>query len=156
MQLQNLDQPIVVSETDKTTLDKIEALLDKSLNEKKALHLPKLVGSEGEEVALPETLTQALLSLVDYLGQGQAVSLIPLQNELTVQQAADLIDVPRSHIIKSLKKGEIPFREIGKQRKIKLEEVLTYQQKLRTNRRKLLTEITQLSQELGLYDIENQ
>jgi excisionase family DNA binding protein len=155
MQFQNLEQPIVISESDKTTLSKLEALLDKSVKENQTSISAKLVGSEGEEVILTDALTQALLSLVDYLGQGQAVSLIPLQNELTIQQTADILDLPRSHITKLLGKGELPFRELGKIRKIKLADVLTYQKKLRLEQKKLLDEITQLSQELGMYDIDN-
>jgi len=82
--------------------------------------------ARSESFTLPATLFRTLLKLVEETGKGNAVAIVPLGTELTTQQAADLLDISRPHLVKLLTRGELPYRMVGTHRKIRAREVLRY------------------------------
>jgi excisionase family DNA binding protein len=86
------------------------------------------------------------------MSQGNGVSLIPIQAELTTQEAADMLNVSRPFVIKLLETGEIPYRKVGTHRRTHLKDAIAYKQQIDTERSKALDELVKQSQELGLYD----
>jgi len=79
-----------------------------------------------EAFTLPATLFRTLVTLVEETGKGNAVAIVPMGTELTTQQAADLLDISRPHLVKLLARGELPYRMVGTHRKIRAREVLRY------------------------------
>jgi excisionase family DNA binding protein len=75
-----------------------------------------------------------------------------MRRELTTQQAADLLNVSRPHLGKLLEQGDIPFTKAGTHRRIALGDVMAYKQRRDADRRKALTEVTHMGEDLGLYD----
>lgn len=112
----------------------------------------KLVGAKGEEILIPDSVYQALRQVVHAMGKGQAISLVPQEQELTTQQAADILNVSRPFLIKLLEQGEIPHIKVGTHRRILVQHLITYKQKRDTKRRKLLDELIEESQEMGFYE----
>ena len=139
--------PVTASKREQPALDKLETLLQ---NQSKGV--AKLVGPEGEEIELPESVTQILRQSVDYLVNGQAVSVVAVNKEITTQEAADHLNVSRPYMVKLLESGELPFRKVGKHRRIRFDDLMTYKMQRDTERRQLLAELTEFSQELGLYN----
>ncbi len=76
------------------------------------------------------------------------------QQKLTTQEAADLLNVPEPYLLKLLEDGDLPFKLVGLHRRINLEDLLKYKEKRDKKRHELLTELTQLSEEYGLYDCD--
>ena len=70
--------------------------------------------------------------------------------ELTTRQAADLLQVSRTHLVQLLDDGRIPCRKVGAHRRVRVEDVLTYRHETESRRRKALDELTAGDQELGL------
>lgn len=108
-----------------------------------------LKGSNGEsdELILPGDVLQILLDVLSEMSRGNAVSLIPHHQELSTQEAANLLNVSRPYLVGLLEKGTVPFRKVGSHRRVLLTDVLAYREKTDADRLKTLDELTALSQE---------
>ncbi len=74
------------------------------------------------------------------------------QQELTTQEAADLLNVPESYLVKLLEDGDLPFKKVDTQPYIGLEDLMRYKKVRDDKRHKLLDEMMLLNEELGFYD----
>lgn len=106
----------------------------------------RLLGPDGEMIDIPASAFHALRLVVDAMSRGQTMVLAPQEEELTSQQAADLLRVSRPHLVKLLDSGEIPFHRVGTHRRVRLEDVLDYRGKRSQDRREKLDELTRLSE----------
>ena len=82
---------------------------------------------------------------------GHGVQIIPKDTELTTQQAASLLNVSRPYVISLLESGQIPFRKVGRHRRITFEALMEYKRKDDQQRRAAADDLAELSEELGLY-----
>ncbi|HPB76680.1 MAG TPA: helix-turn-helix domain-containing protein [Chromatiaceae bacterium] len=101
-------------------------------------------------VTIPTTALRLLLDVLTEIGQGNAVSIIPIHAELTTQEAADVLNVSRPFLVQLLEKGEIPFHKIGTHRRVRYQDVITYKNRIDAARRNALDELTEQAQELGM------
>jgi excisionase family DNA binding protein len=88
-------------------------------------------------VALRRNRSQLLPLLRDMLGelsQHIEASLPTLPAELTTQQAADLLNVSRLHLVRLLTEGKIPHRKVGTHRRVVFEDLMVYKKRIDTAR----------------------
>ena len=104
----------------------------------------------GKTVSLPPVALRLLKQLLDELAAGHAVAILPMATELTSQQAADILKVSRPFLVKLLEQGELPFRKVGKHRRVLLEDVLAYKQVQMQQRQCALDELIGQAQELNM------
>lgn len=116
-----------------------------------------VVDGEGEPdpVKLPANVFRTLVRVLVEMGNGNAVAVVPVQAELTTQQAADLLNVSRPHLIGLLEKGELPFRMVGTHRKLKARDVLNHKAKVDLARHEALARMAAHDQALGFYEDES-
>lgn len=112
----------------------------------------KLVGLDGEEIVLPDSVYQILRQVIHLMASGQAVSLVPLDHELTTQEAANLLNVSRPFLIKLLESEEIPYTKVGSHRRIRFEDLMEYKKQRDQKRHHSLRNLIQFSQDEGFYD----
>lgn len=105
---------------------------------------------DGQALELPTSIYKVLVAAVAAMAQGNAVSIVPVHHELTTQQAADLLNVSRPHLIKLLDAGEIPHHMTGSHRRVVFEDLMRYRDVRDAERGKALAELTRKSAELGL------
>ncbi len=104
----------------------------------------------------PHTLvlpTSALRLLVDILGElaiGNAVKVVPVHAELTSQEAADLLNVSRPHLVKMLEEGAIPFTKTGRHRRIRFSDLMAFKQRRDEESQEAMEALAQQAQELGV------
>ena len=101
-------------------------------------------------VSIPTSALRLLLDVLTEIGQGNAVSIIPIHAELTTQEAADVLNVSRPFLVQLLEKGDIPFHKIGTHRRVRYQDVIAYKERIDAERRKALDELAAQAQELGM------
>lgn len=116
---------------------------------------PKLVGMDGEEILLPDSIYQALRQVIHMMAAGQVISLVPYEHYLSSQEAADLLNISRPYLYTLLEQGEIPYIKVGTHRRIQFEDLIQYKQQRDGQRRQALSELATFSQELGFYVVED-
>lgn len=101
-------------------------------------------------VELPTSVVRLMVDVLTEIGQGNAVSIIPIHAELTTQEAADLLNVSRPYFVQLLEKKEIPFRKVNTHRRVRYEDVMVYKNRIDAKRLQALDELAALSQDMGL------
>ncbi len=101
-------------------------------------------------VRVPREAFELFQQVLAEMASGNSVTVVPLQAELTTQQAADLLNVSRPYLVGLLKAGDIPHRMIGTKRRVLAIDVLEYREKDSRRRRQLLKELTEEAQTLGI------
>jgi excisionase family DNA binding protein len=109
----------------------------------------ELAGDDA--LVVPREAAVLLARILGFLANGEGVNVIPDTAELTTQQAAEFLNVSRPYLIKLLESGEIPFRLVGRHRRVKFRDLNEYKSRDDLARRHAADELTQLTQELGLY-----
>jgi excisionase family DNA binding protein len=104
----------------------------------------------GADIVLPASVLRLLQGILAEMAQGHGVAVLPVQAELTTQQAADLLNVSRPYLIRLLEDRRIPFRLVGQHRRVRFEDLLAYQREDDEARRQVAEELGADAQELGM------
>lgn len=105
---------------------------------------------EKDSFVLPGIVMQMLLDILSEFSQGSAIGVIPHKAELSTQQAANLLNVSRPHLVKLLEAGDIPHHKVGTHRRVFVKDVLAYKEAIDNARAKTLDELAKLSQEADM------
>lgn len=111
-----------------------------------------LSGPNGEHLVLPPEVFEVLRDVVDAMAQGQALTIAPVHQRLTTQEAADLLGVSRPTVVKLLESGEIPFEQPGRHRRVRLADVLAYRERASVERRGALDRMVEIADAAALYE----
>jgi len=111
-----------------------------------------VTGPNGEHLVLPPEVFEVLRDVVAAMAKGQAVTIAPVHQRLTTQEAADLLGISRPTLVKLLESGEIPFEQPGRHRRVRLADVLTYRAERSVQVRESLDRMVEIADESGMYE----
>ena len=143
-------EPVSASEADVSLIRELEQYLHAH-----ARRPARLTDADGDSIEIPAPIYRVLRQLVPLMANGAAIQLVPLHQELTTQQAADLLNVSRPFLIKLLDEGAIPYRRLGGEgthRRVRFTHVMDYKKRRSEQRRAVLAELVEMGEELGEYD----
>lgn len=112
----------------------------------------KLVGNDGESVAVPPSVRTLLAEIARNLEAGKTVSVVAGHHELTTQRAANLLGVSRPFLVRILEDGKLAFHRVGSHRRIYLSNLLEYKSIRDLERHTAIGNLAREDVEAGTYD----
>ena len=135
------------AEMAKTAQRCIMAALDHSKAHRIAL-VDRRSKKQAPVLELPPKALRFFADLLGAMSQRQPVSLIPQKHELTTQEAAAFLNVSRPFVVKQLEEGKIPYRKVGRHRRVEFEQLVKYQESQRRDTDSALQDLADQAQAL--------
>jgi excisionase family DNA binding protein len=108
----------------------------------------RVIDTDQEQpLELPAGAVALLMDILEAMAAGRGVAIIPENAELTTVQAASILNVSRPYFIKLLATGALPHRKVGKHRRILMEDVMTYKNRIDKEREAVLDQLVADAQE---------
>jgi len=105
-----------------------------------------LQSPDGQRTEIPASIFD-VPARVDDMVHGHAIMIVPVGHELTTQEAADILNVSRPHLVKLLESGEIDFHLAGTHRRVYFEHLMAYRERRDRARHEVLDELARESAE---------
>lgn len=105
---------------------------------------------EHPSIAVPPAALKLIGQLLGTMSEGRPIVLMPMAQELTTVEAANFLNVSRPFVIKEIEAGRLPHRKVGSHRRIVLEDLLEYAQKMRADQAGALERMADNARDLGL------
>lgn len=102
---------------------------------------------DGNDLILPRQALALLRDLLVEMAQGNAVTIVPTHAELTTQEAANILNVSRPHLVKLLEEDVIPFSRTGTHRRIRYQDLMAYRDQKNQDSKSALDELVSQAQE---------
>jgi excisionase family DNA binding protein len=113
------------------------------------------MGSEtGVKVPIPESVFNLFVTVLEELSKGNAIQLVPINAEVTTIEAAEIIGVSRPFLVKLLDQGKIPYRMVGRHRRILFKDLMEYYEKSKKSQLNAIAEMTAEDDAAGLTFME--
>ncbi|MDR0627437.1 MAG: excisionase family DNA-binding protein [Bifidobacteriaceae bacterium] len=91
------------------------------------------------------SIREAFASAVRALANGSAVRIEPVPQLLSTTQAADLLSISRTTMVKLLEDGKLPYERPNVHRLVRLDDVLAHKERRSAKRRAFLDQLTRES-----------
>jgi excisionase family DNA binding protein len=137
-------KPITLPDTEQQQVQALERVLHRGV--------PAFVTSAGERIELPDTVFEVLRTAVGFMSHGQAITLVPDNQAITTQRAADILGMSRPFFIKQLEAGLMAHHRVGNQRRVYLRDVLAFAKKRDQERLASLDLLARDAFEAGMYE----
>lgn len=106
--------------------------------------------SPEETVSVPREAFEMFIQVLSHMANGAAVTIVPVNAELTTQQAAELLNVSRPFVVQLIEEGKLPARKVGTRRRVRCSDLMTFKQKDDAERKRALAELVEDAEDLGL------
>jgi excisionase family DNA binding protein len=97
---------------------------------------------------------EVLLQVAAAMKAGLAVTVSPHHLTLSTQEAADLLRISRTTLVRLLEAGAIPFDKPSRHRKVRLDDLLEYRRRQRSQAELAFADMVTDTERLGLYDAD--
>jgi excisionase family DNA binding protein len=146
--LDQVREPLTATETEAVIARKSAERLASVVEAKQDI----TVHIEGTKIAvpLPARAVELMFEILTAMANGQPVSVIPQQAELSTQQAADFLNVSRPFVVKLIDEGKLPARKINRHRRIKFADLVEFEKQSQIERIQALAEMAELTRNLEL------
>ena len=128
--------------------------ISRALAEAAVSKVAYLVGPDDTKIQIPEPLFAILRQAAVRLSKGERIVLAPVNQEISTQDAANLLGVSRPYFVKLLDDGAIEHSKTGRYRRVRFGDVINYRDAKNRERRERLGSIISGQRDRGLFDLE--
>lgn len=104
----------------------------------------------NDVIEVPVSALRLLVDILANMAEGRAVGLMPMNAELTTQQAAELLNVSRPFLVSLIESGQIERHMVGTHRRIYARDVMAYKTRRDAEGREAMEALAAQAQELGM------
>lgn len=109
----------------------------------------RVIDGDGE-IEVPVAALKLLVDILANMAEGRAVNIVPVNAELTTQQAADFLGVSRPYLVGLVDRGEVPHHKVGTHRRIYFQDLLAYRKQRMGTSKAAMAALAEQAQKLGL------
>lgn len=146
MKILDPKKSIQLSESDRKLARESAAWIERSGKGKLVVQI------DGRRVEMSDSLASLIGTSLKLAAEGRDISVVPVNDEIGTQEAADLLGVSRPHLVKLLEEGALPHRKVGVQRRLQASDVIAYRERERLARKKILGELAAEDELLRLHE----
>ncbi len=143
-----LDEAFVPTEEEAERAKSLRRILAREFAPADSVTIQREDGDESIEI--PRQVFDVLMRVLAVMSEGKAFSLIPMDKELTTQQAADILNVSRPYLNKILDLGDIAHRKVGRNRRVKFSDLMEYKRSQMQTSKSALQELADQAQTLDM------
>ncbi len=121
------------------------------IDEAQVRSLETLLGVAAGELGVEDQCRAALSKVLCLMAEGTSVTLLPHDQTITIQRAADLLSIPKPYLMKLLESGEMLYHRVGHQRRLYFRDVIAYREKRDAERKAALDQMSLDAFDAGLY-----
>ncbi|NWA62034.1 helix-turn-helix domain-containing protein [Pantoea sp. B9002] len=107
--------------------------------------------NETHQIELPTSALTLLMAVLGELAVGNAVQVVPVHAELTTQEAANILNVSRPHLVKLLEQGQLPYHKTGRHRRVLFADLMQFKDKRAQESNDAMQELADQGQDLNFY-----
>jgi excisionase family DNA binding protein len=116
--------------------------LSRFARRRKPLSLKVMGVGQEQPIELPAGAVALLMEVLETMAAGRGVTIIPENAELTTVEAASILNVSRPYLIKLLDNEVIPYRLVGRHRRVLIDDVMAYKERIDAEREAVLAQLT--------------
>ena len=116
----------------------------------------QMVDIDGHRIDLPEALAEVIARAASLLAKGHKVAVLPDDEVLTTQQAANRLNVSRQYVVRLVDQGVLPSTKVGSHRRLRARDVDSYKVARDARRDAALDRLAALSEDAGGYQLGDQ
>lgn len=138
-----------------TTVTTETALFARSLIARLGTEQSMTIGNAetGEVSPVPPHIAALVHQVLVSLAAGHQVAITEDLTELSPNEAAHVLNVSRTFVLKLMDEGHLPYRTVGSHRRIPYADLIAYRDAQKVRGRAAMDELYKLDQELGLHDL---
>ena len=138
----------VPNEHEVETARQLEKILESLVFDEKPISMDKFLSKvESANIALTPSLARIFIQALKLIGSGAGIRMMPVSEELSTQQAADILNVSRPYLVKILEEGAIPFTSVGRHRRIRMIDLLSFKAQRDSKRDQALADMAEFDAE---------
>jgi excisionase family DNA binding protein len=103
--------------------------------------IPVQVQSGEETADVPPELVAIFRMVIGAASAGETITLLIGKEDLSSQEAADMLNVSRPHVIKLARVGVLPFHKVGNRHRFSVADIVAYQRSEEARRDRILAEM---------------
>ncbi|UVD60451.1 excisionase family DNA-binding protein (plasmid) [Rhizobium sp. Pop5] len=104
---------------------------------------------------MPHVLAEIIYQAAKLLAEGRPVTVLPDEEMLSTQAAADILNVSRQYLVRLVDAGELPAEMVGSHRRLRATDVAAFKADRDAKRNAALDRLTSLSEDVDGYALGN-